>query len=389
MRRLLRAAATAAVPLLLLAACGGDDDDDEAVDPVAVAQRRVDDAQAELSDAQSALEDAHGQFCDDARDYIDAVDRYGSAFSDAAVTVGDVTTAGSDLERPQEAAKSSADAVVDARDRLATAEADLADAQAALDEAQSGTSAPPAETTTTTTLVPPATVDRVEQAEEDLTAAFEGVTPATPLTEATEKVNAAAFALQVASLRLFADAGCLSDEQAAQAVDAVVTYTTALQTSLKTAGYLDGEVDGIYGPATVAAVEALQSDNGLPVTGLVDRATATALQAAVEAAGGEAANLAIAHTAALQSILTAAGYWTGPIDGQWTDALTTALQSFQTDLGVPATGVVDAATLAAARQALADLTAPPETTTTAGDDRTTTTEPDGPETQETTGTSVD
>jgi murein L,D-transpeptidase YcbB/YkuD len=377
--------------LLLLAACGGDDDDDEAVDPVAVAQRRVDDAQVELSDAQSALEDTHGQFCDDARDYIDAidaVDRYGSAFSDAAVTVGDVTTAGSDLERPQEAARSSADAVVDARDRLATAEADLADAQAALDEAQSGTSAPPAETTTTTTLVPPATVDRVEQAEEDLTAAFEGVTPATPLTEATEKVNAAAFALQVASLRLFADAGCLNDEQAAQAVDAVVNYTTALQTSLETAGYLDGEVDGIYGPETVAAVEALQSDNGLPVTGLVDRATATALQAAVEAAGGEAANLAIAHTAALQSILTAAGYWTGPIDGQWTDALTAALQSFQTDLGVPATGVVDAATLAAARQALADLTAPPETTTTADDDRTTTTEPDEPETQETTGTST-
>src|SRR5262245_31467066 len=122
MRRLLQAAAMAAVPLLLLAACGGDDDDDEAVDPVAVAQRRVDDAQAELDDAQSALEDAHGQFCDDARDYIGAVDRYGSAFSDAAVTVGDITTAGSDLERPQEAARSSADAVVDARDRVATAD---------------------------------------------------------------------------------------------------------------------------------------------------------------------------------------------------------------------------------------------------------------------------
>jgi peptidoglycan hydrolase-like protein with peptidoglycan-binding domain len=355
---------------------------------VAVAQRRVEGARAELDDAQSALEDAHGQFCDDARDHIDAMDRYGSAFSDAAVTVGDVTTAGADLEQPQEAARSSASAVVDARDRVTTAEQDLADAEVALDEAQSGTSAPPAETTTTTTLVPPATVDRVEQAEEDLTAAFEGVTPATPLTEATEKVNAAAFAVQLASLRLFADAGCLSDEQAAQAVEAVVNYTTALQTSLKTAGYLEGDVDGIYGPETVAAVEALQSDNGVPVTGLVDRATATALEAAVEAVGGEAADLAIAHTAAVQSILVAAGYWTGPIDGQWTDALTAALQSFQTDLGVPATGVVDAATLAAARQALADLTAPPETTTTTEDDDTTTSEAGEPETRETTGTST-
>src|SRR4029450_11753854 len=105
--------------------------------------------------------------------------------------------------------------------------------------------------------------------------------------------------------------------------------------------------DGIYGPETVAAVEALQTDSGLPVTGLVDRATAAALEDAVAAVGAEAASLAVAHTAAVQSILTAAGYWTGPIDGQWTDALTTALQSFQADLGVPATGVVDAATLCA------------------------------------------
>ena len=105
----------------------------------------------------------------------------------------------------------------------------------------------------------------------------------------------------------------------------MVGYTTALQTNLTTAGYLDSPVDGIYGPDTVAAVEALQADNDLPVTGLVDRATAVALEAAVEAAGGEAANLAIAHTAAVQSILAAAGYWTGPIDGQWTDALTAAL----------------------------------------------------------------
>jgi peptidoglycan hydrolase-like protein with peptidoglycan-binding domain len=398
MRRLARCAATCAVPLLLLAACGGDDDDDDAAeDPVAAAQAAVDDARAELEEAEAALDDAHTTFCDDSRDYIDAVDRYGSAFSDAAVTVGDVTTAGADLEEPEEAAQSSAEAVVEARDRVAAAEQSLADAEAALAEAETGTSGPPAETPTTTTLVPPATVDRVQEAQEDLATAFEGVTPATPVREATEQVNAAAFALQVASLRLFADAGCLDDEQAAQAVQAVVDYTTALQTSLVTAGYLDGEVDGIYGPETVAAVEALQSDSGLPVTGLVDRATAAALDAAVEAAGGDAANLAIAHTAALQALLAAAGYWTGPIDGQWTDALTAALQSFQTDLGVPATGEVDAATLAAAREKLAELTTPVETTTTA-EDATATTDAAAPETepepetesepQETTGTST-
>jgi peptidoglycan hydrolase-like protein with peptidoglycan-binding domain len=386
MPRLPRAALACAVPLLLLAACGGDDsDDDAATDPVAEAQQRVEAARAELGDAQTALEDAHGAFCDDSRDYIDAIDRYGQVFSEAAMTVGDITTAGADLQEPEEAVRSSADAVAEARDRVAAAEQELADAEAALAEAESGTSGPPAETTTTSTLVPPATVDRVEEAHEDLTAAFEGVTEATAVREATEQVNAAAFALQVASLRLFADAGCLSDDQQADAVQAVVDYTTAVQASLAAAGYYEGEVDGVYGPDTVAAVEALQVDRGLPVTGLVDRATAAALEDAVAASGAEAANLAIAHTAAVQSILAAAGYWTGPIDGQWNDALTAALRAFQTDLGVPATGALDAATLAAAQEALAQLTSP--ATTEAPDTTETTSEADEPA-NDTTGTST-
>ena len=47
--------------------------------------------------------------------------------------------------------------------------------------------------------------------------------------------------------------------------------------SLRDAGYYDGEVDGVYGPATVDAVEALQKAHGLPITGTVDKATAAAL----------------------------------------------------------------------------------------------------------------
>jgi peptidoglycan hydrolase-like protein with peptidoglycan-binding domain len=93
----------------------------------------------------------------------------------------------------------------------------------------------------------------------------------------------------------------------------------------------------------------------------------------VEAAGGEAATTEVAHTAALQSVLTVAGYWTGPIDGEWSDALTGALQAFQTDLGVEPTGVVDPATIAAAQQALDDLQDPTTATSEATEDETTTT----------------
>ena len=64
------------------------------------------------------------------------------------------------------------------------------------------------------------------------------------------------------------------------------------------------------------------------------RRVADALEAAVTAAGGDAATEAVAYTAALQSLLAVGGYWTGPIDGQWTDALTAALKEAQADAGI-------------------------------------------------------
>ena len=318
--------ALSACVVLALAACGGDDDAADE-DPVAAAEARVSEAEDELADAQDAFDEASDTFCADGADYVEGVDRYGSLVGDDAVTVGDVTTAGDDLEEPREAAQASADEAVAAHERVATAEQELAEAQVALAEAQSGTTAPAEDTTTTTApLVPTATVERVDEAEDDLASAFEGVTESTPLADATEEVNAAAFALEVASLRLLADAGCLTDEQQTEAVDAVTSYTATLQGSLATAGYLDDEVDGIYGPGTVAAVEELQAASDLPVTGFVDRATAAALDEAVQAAGGDAAAAEVADTAALQATLALGGYWTGPIDGQWTDALTAALE---------------------------------------------------------------
>ncbi len=271
-----------------------------------------------------------------------------------------MTTAGADLEEPRDAVTSSADEVRQATEDLAEAAQQLADAEVALAEAQTGTTAPPADETTTTTepIVPDDAVERVERAEADLSAAFEGVDESTPLSEATQEVNAAAVSVEVAWMQLFATAGCLSDEEQHEAVTAVADYTRALQSALTTAGFYEGEIDGVYGPATVEAVERLQADAGLPVTGLVDRATAEALDEAVAAAGGDAAAAELAHTAALQTVLTVTGHWTGPIDGEWTDALTAALQAFQTDLGVEPTGVVDPATIAAAQQALEEARTP-------------------------------
>ena len=204
----------------------------------------------------------------------------------------------------------------------------------------------------------------MQQAEADLATASEGITDATPLAEATAEYNSAAFALEIAWLRLLADAGCLTDEQQNEAVDQVSDYTLALQTQLQQAGYYSGEIDGIYGPLTVDAVKQLQTENDLPVTGFVDRATANALDEKMAELGEHAAEQTLAQTAALQTVLTLTGYWSGPVDGQWTDKLTDALKAFQIALGVDPTGAVDASTLAAFREAVANVRSAATSTTT-------------------------
>jgi peptidoglycan hydrolase-like protein with peptidoglycan-binding domain len=158
-------------------------------------------------------------------------------------------------------------------------------------------------------------------------------------------------------LRLFAEAGCLTDEQQQEAEAAVREYTTSLQQALVDAGYYKAEVDGVYGPATVDAVKALQQAHGLPVTGTVDKATEAALHAELQKVGGAAAQEAVASTAAVQQTLKLAGFWDGPVDGAWTPALTEALKEFQKELGVTPTGSVDAATVAALEKAIASAEA--------------------------------
>jgi peptidoglycan hydrolase-like protein with peptidoglycan-binding domain len=345
----------------------------EPEDPVATAEARVEAAESGVTTANEALTEAREQFCGDAEGYVEALDRYGKLFTDDAATVGDVKTRGKDLTEPRESVAASAADVDEAQTALAEAEQELLDAQAALVEAIATASSVPTSsttpaTTTSTTIVSSATIERVQQAEDDLAQTAEGITDATPLAEATAEYNSAAFALQIVWLQLLSDAGCFTDEQEAEAVKQVTAYTTTLQTELQQVGYYDGEIDGIYGPETVDAVKRLQADSGLRETGFVDRATAQALDQKLEEVGQQVAATEMTHTASVQTVLTLTGFWTGPIDGQWTDELTAALKAFQTELGVKPTGEVDAATLAAFQQALAELqslaTATTTTTTT-------------------------
>jgi peptidoglycan hydrolase-like protein with peptidoglycan-binding domain len=351
---------------LLASACGSDDKSDTTTastvpaDPVAAAQERVTTAESGVKTAQDSLTAAAKQACGDATSYVEILDRYGKLFTDDKATVGDVKTLGDDLVAPRDAVSASAASIAPARDAVAAAQQELVDAQAALADAVAIASSLPTSTTTpqattTTTIVPAATTDRVQQAEKDLAKAAAGITDATTLADATAEYNSAAFALQIAWMRLLSDGGCLSDEQQANAVAQVAAYTTNLQTQLQQVSLYAGQIDGIYGPETLAAVKQLQKDSGLPETGYADKATQAALDAKLAALGQQAAAAELTSTATVQTILTLTGFWTGPIDGVWTDELTAALQAFQTKLGVPPSGEVDAPTLAAFEQAVAAI----------------------------------
>lgn len=288
----------------LVAACGGDEID---------------------------IEEAQAQFCTDVEAYVTALDTYGGLFEDVELTVGDVQSAGDELEPAR-------DAVLDSAAQFQ--EAVQADPESAVD----------------IEIVDPESIEVVEAAEAAFDDAVAGIDQRTLVTEAGVSFTSAAYALQVAWARLFADAGCLDDEGLANATQWVTEYVTALQTDLATAGYYTGEIDGIYGPGTIDAVERLQEDFDLPVTGLLDPASQAAL---AEVLGQQES----AQVAALQGILTATGYYGGPIDGVWSLEVEDALKELQTDLGVPATGVVDSATLRAFQAALAEAGAPPPPTT--------------------------
>jgi peptidoglycan hydrolase-like protein with peptidoglycan-binding domain len=400
-RTLASGAAVAVAIALLTAACSSSKGETATTtastsattqDPVAAAEARVAEAQKGLDTANGALTSAGQQLCSDATTYVTALDRYGKLFTDSTATVGDVKAGGADLAAPRESVATAASAVTTAKEDVVSAEQELAAAQAALADARSVASSVPTSATTappptTTTLVPAATITRVQQAEADLATTSSGITDATPLTQATAAYNSAAFALEIAWLKLLSDAGCLTDDQQAQAVAQVTEYTVALQTDLQATGYYKGPVDGIYGPQTVAAVEQLQKDSSLPTTGLVDQATALALDEKLAAVGAQAAAKSLTQTSAVQTVLKLTGYWTGPIDGKWTPELTDALKKFQTALGVPPSGSIDAATLAAFEQALAKLRTAATTTTTAAPPATTASTPSTTTTTSPTGSS--
>ena len=144
-----------------------------------------------------------------------------------------------------------------------------------------------------------------------------------------------------------------------------------LQRALAASGLtVRGGADGLFGPATDAALRTYQRSHGLGATGVVDASTARLLRLGVTAAtpstpatGGFAAlGERGQRVVALQRSLIAAGVVVrGGADGLFGPATATAVGQFQRAHGLTASGRVDAATARALGLAGAPAPATPAT----------------------------
>ena len=130
---------------------------------------------------------------------------------------------------------------------------------------------------------------------------------------------------------------------AAEVAMASAVQTTRIQQGLTALGLYSGPIDGVPSDALTAAIAALQQQLGLPATGVYDAETDAALRQRL----GTASTAVTNASKSLQQALADLGYYSGPIDGVYSAATIAAVRAFQTSLGVPATGIVDAATVRA------------------------------------------
>ncbi len=128
----------------------------------------------------------------------------------------------------------------------------------------------------------------------------------------------------------------------------------ALQVALRDRGLYDGSVDGVAGPGTAGGVRTLQQRAGLEVDGVPGPRTRAALGQFGRHRLGTRVLLDGTRgwdVAALQFLLAAHGFPSGPLDGLFGVRTEAALRRFQRFAGLGVDGTAGPATLAALRTA--------------------------------------
>ncbi|CAN1209079.1 hypothetical protein TUMEXPCC7403_02570 [Tumidithrix helvetica PCC 7403] len=166
------------------------------------------------------------------------------------------------------------------------------------------------------------------------------------------------------------------------------TYMTEIQTLLAQRGFSPGDVDGVYGPATQAAIVQFQAKHGgLAVDGIPGTQTLIALRGAANSLAPSPAPETIPPApspspdaskaketnkpniapeldreaiSTLQLLLKMRGFYDRPIDGVKGSAVTEAIVKAQKAYGLPVNGSVDSALLASLQVGTKATTAPPQ-----------------------------
>ena len=131
-----------------------------------------------------------------------------------------------------------------------------------------------------------------------------------------------------------------------------------VQSRLRQAGVYNGQIDGVWGADSQAALERYQQSHQLQVTGQLNQATAATLGldpgtlvatpvAAPAAPPPPADHLLPASVRTLQARLGALGFYSGPVDGVWGGGTQTAIEGFQRARGLQPDGQLGPATITA------------------------------------------
>ncbi|MFT3855815.1 MAG: peptidoglycan-binding protein [Ilumatobacteraceae bacterium] len=158
------------------------------------------------------------------------------------------------------------------------------------------------------------------------------------------------------------DLAAEASAQAAELAMATALQTVRIQQALAALGIYSGPIDGQPNDQLTAAIKTLQGQLGVPQTGVWDEATDAAAGDRLGTAGAAVSEA----TKSIQRALADLGFYDGPIDGRMSAATVAAIRALQAELGVPQTGIVDAATMQAiyARGIQTGTPSPTTTTTT-------------------------
>jgi peptidoglycan hydrolase-like protein with peptidoglycan-binding domain len=102
-----------------------------------------------------------------------------------------------------------------------------------------------------------------------------------------------------------------------------------------------GDLDGTFGPKTELAVKDFQQSNALTADGVVGPATWSHINPYREASPVLKAGSLGPVVAMLQRVLKTGFGYTGAIDGVYGPATEAVVRQYQTDSGLPVTGVMD------------------------------------------------